>query len=343
MNKHRSANLRTKRHYLVWLADAKGHSSASIDKAAAAIDRYATWLGDRPFSAFNIDWARGFKRQMEAEPGDRAGQPLSLSSIDHTLRALRAFHHWLADQPGYKSRIRHTDAEYFSPSRRTTKGARGGCWRPHPTVEQWCHALRCMPSGTVIERRDRAVVAFLGLTGSRDGAAASLALGNVDLAGGCVHFRGRRVETKFGKAFSTSFFPVGGGASEILEGWVQELLQQELFTLQDPLFPKTRVCPGSDRRFGAAGLHREPWANGVRICQIWRDAFAAVGLPAFPAHSVRHMLAALGSRICRSPEEMKAWSQNLGHDDVMTTLSSYGTVPAGRQAEILRLLQSNHS
>lgn len=28
-------------------------------------------------------------------------------------------------------------------------------------------------------------------------------------------------------------------------------------------------------------------------------------------------------------------TQNMGHDDVLTTFSSYGTVPAGRQMELM--------
>src|SRR5208337_3706129 len=47
-------------------------------------------------------------------------------------------------------------------------------------------------------------------------------------------------------------------------------------------------------------------------------------------------------RVCRTPEELKAWSQNLGHEDVMTTLRSYGEVPSSRQAEIIRSLQRSH-
>lgn len=200
-----------------------------------------------------------------------------------------------------------------------------------------------MPAATVIERRDRAVVAFLGLTGSRDRAAASLALGNVDFNAGCVHFRGPGVETKFGKVFTTWFFPVGGDAAEILSAWVSELRDVHLYGAHDPLFPKTRVGLGNDRRFGARGLAREPWSSGVRVCSIWRDAFEAAGLPAYAAHSVRHMLAELGSRACKTPEDLKAWSQNLGHEDVMTTLRSYGTVPAGRQGEIIRSLHLDQS
>lgn len=43
----------------------------------------------------------------------------------------------------------------------------------------------------------------------------------------------------------------------------------------------------------------------------------------------------LGERLCRTPEQFKAWSQNLGHEGVLTTLFAYGTVPTGRQREIM--------
>ncbi|MEM7213120.1 MAG: integrase [Pseudomonadota bacterium] len=341
MKRNRAENLRIKRKYIIWLADAKGHAPASIDKAAAAIDRYSGWLGERSFKGFNPDWARGFKRHMET--AGKGGKPLSAASIDQTLRALRSFHAWLADQSGYKSRVRHSDALYFSPSQRIANSARGTCWRPHPTVEQWRHALSAMPADTVIERRDRAVFAFLGLSGSRDKAAASLSLGNVDLKAGCVHFRGPGVETKYGKVFTTWFLPVSGEALNMLEAWTAELRDAHLFSPHEPLFPKTRVALGNDHRFGPKGLSRMPWSSGVRICSIWRQAFEAVGLPGYPAHSVRHMLAELGSRVCQTPEELKAFSQNVGHEDVMTTLRSYGTVPAGRQGEIIRSLDLGQS
>jgi hypothetical protein len=43
----------------------------------------------------------------------------------------------------------------------------------------------------------------------------------------------------------------------------------------------------------------------------------------------------LGERLCQNPEQFKAWSQNLGHEGVLTTLFAYGTVPEGRQREIM--------
>ena len=36
------------------------------------------------------------------------------------------------------------------------------------------------------------------------------------------------------------------------------------------------------------------------------------------------------------PEQFKAWSQNLGHEKVLTTFLSYGAVACQRQGEIIR-------
>lgn len=46
----------------------------------------------------------------------------------------------------------------------------------------------------------------------------------------------------------------------------------------------------------------------------------------------------LGQKLCQSPEEFKAGSQILGHDDVLTTLYSYGEVQQHRQGEIFQQL-----
>jgi len=48
------------------------------------------------------------------------------------------------------------------------------------------------------------------------------------------------------------------------------------------------------------------------------------------------VLVQLGERVCTTPEEFKARSQNVGHERVLTTLTSYGAVPGERQAELIR-------
>ena len=44
------------------------------------------------------------------------------------------------------------------------------------------------------------------------------------------------------------------------------------------------------------------------------------------------------ARLCPNPEDFKAWSQNLGHESVLTTLLSYGAVAPRRQGQIIQTL-----
>jgi integrase len=144
------------------------------------------------------------------------------------------------------------------------------------------------------------------------------------------------VRTKFSKSFVTNFFPVGEEIRVVVADWVTYLRTEKLWGLDDPLFPATRVATGADRRFVAAGLDRKHWSGASPIRQIFSKSFAAAGLPYFNPHSFRKTLALLGGRLCKTAEECKAWSQNLGHDHVLTTFSSYGDVGSYRQAEIIR-------
>lgn len=111
----------------------------------------------------------------------------------------------------------------------------------------------------------------------------------------------------------------------------------------DPLFPATLVGKGENGYFAPLGLDRRQWSNATPIRKIFRKACAAAGLEYFNPHSVRDMLSLLGERICRGPEEFKAWSQNIGHAAVLTTFTSYGQAPDHRQAEIIRSIPQRGS
>tara|TARA_R100000365_G_scaffold3650_1_gene13076 strand:+ start:297 stop:578 length:282 start_codon:yes stop_codon:yes gene_type:complete len=73
---------------------------------------------------------------------------------------------------------------------------------------------------------------------------------------------------------------------------------------------------------------------------LFKGAFARVELPGYKPHSLRKMLVRIGMKKCKTPEEFKAWSQNLGHEEVLTTLMSYGRVPDHRQGELLKRVMS---
>ena len=129
---------------------------------------------------------------------------------------------------------------------------------------------------------------------------------------------------------------MGEDAKQIVAAWVRFLREEKLWGNDDPLFPATRIALGPARQFEAAGLEREHWRTATPIRTIFREAFERAGLPCFHPHSLRKTLARLGEQVCKSAEEFKAWNQNLGHEQVLTTFMSYGKVAADRQGEIIR-------
>ncbi|WP_298282714.1 site-specific integrase, partial [Novosphingobium sp.] len=187
-----------------------------------------------------------------------------------------------------------------------------------------------------LERRDRALVAFAAITGARVMALATFRLGHVNGEGGFVEQDARTVATKFAKTFRTVFMPVCDGALDIVAEWVMELRDVQLSGPDDPLFPATEMGLGETGGFQPQGLARHGWASSGPIRDVFRRAFEGAGLPYFNPHSFRAMLVRHAMTLDLSPEEMKAWSQNLGHSDVLTTFTSYGTVPLHRQSELIR-------
>jgi integrase len=338
MKKHNPANERIKRKYFSFLKEAKRHSEATVDAAAKALSRFEAYTRYRDFKAFHFEQAIAFKRHLAEQKGQQSGKKLSKATLHSTLTQLKRFFQWLSWQPGYKSRLQYADAEYFNLSDKDTRIATARRPQKVPTMEQIKHIINTMPAGTEIERRNRAVVAFTLLTGARDSAIASLKLKHVDLIAGCVLQDAREVKTKFSKTFSTYFFPVGDEVREIVAEWVAFLRDEKLWGNDDPLFPATKVALGPKRQFEAAGLARSHWSNATPIRTIFKEAFAKAGLPYFNPHGFRNTLVRLGEEVCQTPEQFKAWSQNLGHEKVLTTFTCYGQVPYQRQGEIIRSL-----
>lgn len=284
--------------------------------------------------------AIAFKRRLAEQRSQQSGDKLSKATLNATLAHLKAFFHWLAGQPGFKSRLQYSDADYFNLSEKEVRVATAKREQTGPTVDQAKHAISMMPAGSAIERRNRALVAFTLLTGARDSAIASMKLKHVDLPGRRVVQDAREVRTKFSKTFTTYFFPVGGEIEQIVAEWVRFLREDMLWGNDDPLFPATHVVLGVSHQFEAAGLERTHWGSAASIRGIFKDVFVNAGLTYFNPHSFRNTLVRLGQIMCQSPEDFKAWSQNLGHEKVMMTFLSYGQVEGVRQGEIIHSLAS---
>ena len=300
------------------------------------MDRFETYNKHRDFKAFHYEQAVAFKHYLAKEKNQRTGEPLSKATLHATLLDLRKFFEWIYGQPGFKSRFSYSDASYFNLSLKDTRIATAKREQRSPILEQVKHVIHTMPASTDIERRNRALIAFTLMTAARVRALASAKIKHIDLSAGVFMQDSKEVKTKFSKSFPTYFFPVGDEIVQIVIDWITYLKEEMLWGNDDPLFPSTEMGVGNSSRFEVIGLKREHWSSTTPIRTIFREAFVSAGLPYFNPHSFRNTLVQLGQNVCKSPEEFKAWSQNLGHEKVLTTFHSYGEVAYQRQGEIIR-------
>lgn len=336
--KTNAGNERLKRRYFEYLKEHGQLDAQSIDAESAALARYEEHSGWRDFGRYRTELAISFKKHLAEQTNMRTGEKLSKATVYSTLTALRKFFTWLADQPGFRARITKTSADYFKTSLKDRTAARSTGLERVPTVEQVHRVLGSMPFETPVEKRDRALIAFTLLTGARDDAIASLRLKHVDLVEGRIFQDGREVRTKFGKSIETYFFPVDGEVEvgAIFHDWVDYLRTDYGFGPDDPLFPPAKIEVGNDGNFAQSGFGRKCWANADPIRAVFKREFLAAGMPYFNPHSFRKTLVQLGLELGLGEAHLKAWSQNLGHDDVLVTLRSYGELPMHRQRDLVR-------
>lgn len=329
MSKRHPDNERIKHRYFEFLKQADGKSEQTIRQIEKAILRFETFTGFADLKSFDQKKAIDFKSAL-------AKENLAPATILSTVNALKRFLGWLALQPGYKSRIRVNDIEYLNLSEKDMRAASAPADKKYPTLQMIEKVMAKMPGETPIQKRDRALIAFTAITGIRDGALISLKLKHFDIDRKLVLQNPLEVATKFGKRIDTFLFPLSDGFEGVFLDWVRFLRENQLFADHDPLFPKTAVGHDENDCFTAIGLSREHWSNASPIRASFKAAFEAAGLPAFTPHRFRDMVVSEMYARKLTIAEFKAWSQNLGHEGAMTTLTSYGRLSIEEQGELVR-------
>jgi len=333
--KHNPVNERVKREYFSYLKEAKGRDDRTIDGVAKALALFEASTGWKDFKKFHREQAKAFKRRLGEVNGARTGERLSKATLHSILRHCRDFFAWLAREPGYRSRIAYSDADYFSLSDKDVAIATAKREKLFPALAQVELVLSVMPTVSVTQRRDRALVALAMITGARVGALATFRLRDLNVDQGYVDQDARHVRTKFSKTFRTYFMPVSEAAELIVRNWHAELSASSR-GLDAPLFPATIVTLNNNGAFEAGGLSNEGWSGTGAVREAFRRAFKLAGLPYFNPHSLRNMLVHHAMALDLTAEAMKAWSLNLGHSAVMTTFTSYGHVSTQKQGELIR-------
>jgi len=343
MQQFNSQNERIKRKYHEWLKEGDGLSMSTIDQNIRSLGLWESYTNLEDFGNLNTEKIKAFKRMLQAKINHITKQPLSLTTQHHHLLHLSDFYKWLSMQPGYKSKIILTNVAYFGLDRKQTRVALNQPTRRIPTPEIIKKVIYSITPVNEIDRRDRALMALAFLSGMRIDALVSLPIGCVNMDDMLIlQDPELGVRTKFSKRIPTTIFDFDEDSVEILRGWVRFLREEKLFTDADPLFPSTKIeQEGPDSySFTANGLERKFWKNAGPARNIFKKRFKEAGMEYFGPHSFRHATANTALHLCETPIEFKAVSQNLGHENIATTMFDYAKLSEDEVAK--RVKQITH-
>jgi len=314
--------------YQPQIIHAEGKADATLDAALRHIWQFDEFTGQMDFREVTKDIITKYKDWLSGDIED--GRQSRASTIVHTLYDLQAFYKWLPNEPGYET-ISPNLHMFFTPSKRLVQIANAPTEKTYPEHMDFVRIVEAMPIGTFYERRDRALVAFLYLSGVRVGVLITLKLRHVDLEKKLVfQLPADGVKTKNSKTMRTAWFPVGEFFEQIVIAWINEMVDAGAHP-DVPLFPKSpRQVFGQEVQ--------EDWefiSSDDAVVRIMSHAAERVGVERFTPHRVRDTIVSMFDKWTNSFQGLKALSQNLGHVDLRTTFERYGPVSDTYQHDLI--------
>ena len=267
-------------------------------------------------------------RSLKKESGG-----ISNSTARHRASQLAAFFTWLRGQEGYK-RLSRSLPDYFALPRSVSAQQLPEAQKVYLTLEDANRMVAKMPGKNLVQRRDRAMVAFAYISGLRAGALTSVRFKHLDLNARTVWQDARDMKAKNGKSYLAKWFPRTEGFQDMFLDWLTELTKLG-FEPQDAVFPDGKDLIARLPKSAPV----EPLQSSRPLQAAFLRASTEIGKKCSP-HSARHTLKALGAQLCRTLEDRKAWSMNLGHSDEQITERHYGKMSPERGASIMEALRS---
>lgn len=336
MTKVNAKNERVKRGFFRYLKDAEGCAKTTISNIENAILLWQEFSKNEDFALYSLDKAIAFKKWL----GQRQvrGNTICLTTYHSYLRYLRKFFNWLCRESGYKSRIKPNTVDYLNITEKEERIATQSMPRKYPPLEYVQKLVDSIEIHSEIDQRDRALIAFTLLSGMRDKAIATLPLSCFDEENLIINQDPRKgVETKFSKLIPTTLFRFDEKMVQYIVDWVKHL-KLKGFGSQDPLFPRSKLEQGKDNLSFEVSSEVTAvfWHGTSMVREIFKKRTKNANLPYYPPHTFRHLAISLAFKSCKTGEEIKAISQNFGHEHIATTMSTYGNYEPSRLSEIIK-------
>lgn len=337
MNESKAKNEKVKRKFFAYLKGAEGFSEKTVEAVEKAIWKYEEFSEDEDFAAFSDQKAKQFKKWLEAAKNKRTKQAVCLTTQYHILRHLKEFFTWLSGQPGYKSRISPFHVQYLKLDKKQSRIAVSPKRVEYPSVEYVKKVCGSIEIKTEIDRRDRALIAFALLSAMRDSAIMSLPMGCFDPETLITNQDPNKgVKTKFSKLITTRIFLFDDVLLGYFLDWYNFLKKEKLYTNADPIFPRAELKQKSRTDYCFEGDSVEPvfWQSTGSLAKAFKLRASQAGEKYYSPHKFRHAAIDEARRRSRTPEQMKAISQNVGHENVGTTFS-YGSMDDFRVTDVV--------
>lgn len=318
--------------HMDYLEEVRQNSPATLKRRWSQLRHLMEWAGETPLDQAH-EIRPTFPSYLEGARNDGRDRPLAPATRKRNCGVARRYFEWAKRQ--YPRRYREIPLIWID-SLQGPKSPERATKRRIFAIEEVQKVLQ-EPPETLTDRRDRAAITFLFLSGARAGAFASLPIRAIDLERYAVEQRPRLgVRTKFGKSATTYLIRVPD-LHEVVTDW-DRLVRDRLSP--DALWYATLTSDGMN--FTGKTRPSKDRASAIRAgC---KKLCARAGIPYYPPHSLRHGHAVYTLKRCKKMAELKAVSQNLMHSSLKTTEQIYGGLPNDEVgARIAALTQDRQS
>jgi len=322
-----------KRRFFKRLKDAEGCCDSTITTVENSLLLYDQFTKNADYKRFSSEIAKNFKDWVKKKQ-------IAIATYRNYLRNVKKFFHWLSGEPGYKSKIKTNDIDYLNISKKDQRMANQRNFKNYPSLEYVKELVSAISAQTEIDKRDKALISFAVLTGMRDTAIATLPLGCVDDDTLIVRQNPKfGVETKFSKNIVSIIFEFDAELVQQVKSWIK-YLKLKGFGSQDPLFPRSKLLKDKNNLCFLKSVQVEPffWKNSCPIRNIFKSRSDEAKLQYYIPHSFRDLAIELALKAANNGEQIKAISQNFGHDEVITTFNHYANFNDNKIIDIVKTI-----
>lgn len=309
------------RFYLKYQRDFKLNNDSIKDKMSK-IDKYDEFFNYADFIEFDANKGVEYYKHLLERFED--GQ-LEMSTVLSYLNTIKEFLNWYFDNHKVKSKkTLIASLVTLEPKDEHRRLAQRLEYVEYPTHEEF-EQIISFPEETILDKRDKAILTFLYLSGARVSAVATATIKSFDEKR-MIFFQDplEGIKTKRSKHIISKLIKFDNKYYEIVRNWINFLKTEYGFKDCDPLFPVVKDVVKKNFMNGEADYRK-------MIAKRCKDVL----LPEYHPHAFRHAHIYKGLSYVRNGLQLRALSQNVGHESMMTILEKYAKM---KPEEYMRVL-----